>query len=280
MSYWVAVVARNAEPHLKWTLHSLINQSEKPERIVVIDDGSTDGTSKIILQSSAQKAGLFKVLTLPDHGYDIRRVPHNINLACKIAGLATDYFMVSGDDCTYPTEYARGIIARMQSDPRVVVASGSPRSDGAVSNEHSPSGSGRMIRSDFWRQVGGAYPVRAGWETWLLYKALQAGFRVQVYNDLVYHHIRPRGAAHQFTYWGAAMEALGYHPLYALGRIAKSTVKKGTSIAGSLSMLKGYVQARLGTRDPFVVKFNSTLRDFVRRYQAEEVVRLLVRRGR
>lgn len=178
MSYWVIVVARNANQHLPPTLDSLLRQTISPERVIVVDDGSTDGTGRIALNYK-ERYNTINMLTLPNRGYDIRRVPSNINLAWKQnaeTGLRTGFFMISGDDCSYPTSYAEALISRMQSNERLVVASGLPSSAGARTREHAVSGSGRMIKSSFWVDVGGQYPVRAGWETWLLYTAaMRAG---------------------------------------------------------------------------------------------------------
>ena len=281
MGYWAVVVTRNGADHLPRTLDSLFGQAEPPNRVTVVDDGSTDGTGDI-LRKYKELNGTVRVLTKPDRGYDIRRVPANINQAwTSNADLTTDYFMISGDDCTYPTRYAASLLARMQADRRLVVASGQLTSGGSQLREHSPSGSGRMVRSSFWRQVGSAYPLIAGWETWLLYKAAQRGFRVKLFDDLTYEHERPRGTVHQFVYWGAAMGTLGYHPLYAVGRIARNGTIPTVGAPGALSMLRGYLQSQLGSDDPFICPFDKPLRNFVRNEQAlrmQQIVAKLIQK--
>ncbi len=267
------MVARNAAQHLPRTLDSLLGQTLKPKQLFVVDDGSTDGTAKI-LRDYKKRTHLLTVLTRPDRGYDIRRVPSNINLAWQRsveAGPRARFFMISGDDCFYPTEYARSLITRMQSIERLVVASGRP-SHGVISGrEHSPSGSGRIISCRFWTSVGERYPVKAGWETWLLYKASEMGLELRLFDDLPFEHLRPRGAGHQFTYWGAAMGTLGYHPLYAMGRIAKNTLVRSIAVKGSLNMLRGYLQAQLGSDDSFIKPHERSLRDFISTEQAQRI---------
>ena len=285
-SYWACVLARNAELHLRATLDSLLSQSLQPKRVIIVDDGSTDHTAMILIDYADRYPDVVEVLSLPDRGYDIRRVPRNINLGwnrSQAKGLKTDYFMISGDDCQYPEDYARLIASRMTNERRTVVASGRPKSGGSLLEEHSPSGSGRMVRCSFWKEVGARYPVRAGWETWLLYKASERGFEGKVFDDLVFEHFRPRGAEHQFLYWGAAMHALGYHPIYAFGRIAKNLVIRRVAVKGSLNMLRGYVLASLGSSDPFILSFESSLRRFVRAQQSRRMASvarsIVTRRG-
>ena len=272
-SYWVCVAARNAAAHLPSALSSLLSQTLQPVQIIAVNDGSSDSTSAILADYQREQPEV-KVLNLPDSGYDIRRVPRNINLAWKFAnntGIASEHFMISGDDCVYPRDYVRTLISKMASHPRVVVASGRPRSGGSLSQEHSPSGSGRLVKCSFWRALGERYPIRVGWETWLLYKAQERGLEVGLFDDLVFEHARPRGTMHQFTYWGAAMCALGYHPLYACGRIARNLIGRKVALKGSLNMLRGYLLGFLDSSDPFVSPYESSLRRFVSAEQSRRI---------
>ena len=280
MSYWVAVVTRNGSRHLTRTLDSLVNQTAAPRLVTVVDDGSTDDTQTLLRRYERLSENL-TIITKPDLGYDIRRVPANINLAWKRnADLATAYFMISGDDCVYPPAYAGSLLARMNSMARIVVASGQPSTGGSHSQEHSPSGSGRMVRCSFWREVGGGYPLKAGWETWLLYKAAERGFEVRLFDDLTYEHARPRGAEHQFVYWGAAMGALGYHPLYAIGRITINAVRPSFAPRRAVSMLRGYLQSHLGSSDTFISSYDHSLQSFVRRKQSQRITQVITVRPR
>ena len=251
-----------------------MNQTLKPSGIVVVNDGSSDATGEI-LNKSAHEHGI-RVVERPDMGYDIRRVPSNINLAIESArDLRTDYLMISGDDCTYPAQYAESLVRNMDQNVKIVVASGRPRHGGVLSQEHSPSGSGRMVRASFLGNMGDRFPIKAGWEAWLLYQAKQKGLEAKLFNDLVYEHVRPRGTVHQFIYWGAGMYTLGYHPLYALGRIAKNLVKT-FSLKQSLGLLKGYVIAVLGSSDPFMTRFDSSTRRFVNAQQKREIIGIVL----
>ena len=267
IKYAVIVSARNAGSTIGLTVDSILRQSLQAVQVCVVDDGSTDETLRIL----DKFRGRLRILRRPDRGYDIRRVPANFNLAYRNLDATIDYLMISGDDCVYPKEYAHSLISSMSLDPRLVVASGRPRTDGDVLREHSPSGSGRMIKHSFWRYVGGGYPVNVGWETWLLYKALQEGLRTEQYEDLIYEHLRPRGSMHQFTYWGSAMYCLGYHPLYALGRVSKNLFRTEVSFAGTMKILAGYMLALVGSSDPFISSFEPPVREIVREYQARRI---------
>lgn len=274
MNYWVAVVARNAEKQIAYTIQSLLDQSLKPDSIVVVNDGSTDRTREIVAEYSLRYS-IVKIMDRPDKGFDIRRVPSNLNLALNSnRHFVCDFVMISGDDCIYPPAYVESIVNRMMKDTQLVIASGRPSEAGLRVDEHSPSGSGRIVRVHFLREVGFSFPAKAGWEAWLLYTAEQQGCRSQLFKDLSYSHVRPRGAKHHFRYWGAAMYTLGYHPLYALGRIVLNLVKRA-SIKSALGLFVGYLDAVLGSSDPFMSPFDGSLRRFVYVMQQREIARLV-----
>ena len=117
--------------------------------------------------------------------------------------------------------------------------------------------------------------MKAGWETWLLYKAAEKGLEVRLFDDLTYEHARPRGAGHQFVYWGAAMATLGYAPLYAIGRVAINALKPSFAPGRAANMLRGYLQAKVGSDDPFMRPYEPSLRSFVRKRQSQRIVKVV-----
>ncbi len=69
------------------------------------------------------------------------------------------------------------------------------------------------------------------------------------------------------------MQTLGYHPLYALGRMAKNVMARPK---GSLNMLRGYFQAQLGSDDAFISPFEPSLRSYVSLEQAHKIANVVV----
>jgi len=110
--------------------------------------------------------------------------------------------------------------------------------------------------------------------THVLYRALEKVFQVKLFRDLTFHHARPRGAKHQFEYWGAVMHSLGYHPLYVVGRVPKNMVGRYLAIKGSLNMLRGYLRACLGSADLFISSFEPSLRKFVLTEQSRRIAKV------
>jgi glycosyltransferase involved in cell wall biosynthesis len=72
-SYFAIVTCRNSENEIENAIISLLKQTITPKYIIVVDDGSTDNTNRILqrLKSSNNRVYL---ITNPDLGYDIGRI--------------------------------------------------------------------------------------------------------------------------------------------------------------------------------------------------------------
>ena len=224
----VIIPARNEEEFIGKTLRYLMDQTVKLNKIIVIDDGSVDETAKI--------ADRFNVLLvqLPNRKSNAVGKPA---LASVInAGLQkitdTDYTCILGADHLLPPNYFREVIDGMKRDPRIVMASGIIQ--GEPYNPDFPWGSGRIIRTSFFREIGFRFPVEYGWEDWIVYKAKKLGLKTKCFRGIVSEVQRSMS----FESKGEIMYALGYDWKYALGRCFKGSLKSpGTGI----NMLKGWL---------------------------------------
>jgi glycosyltransferase involved in cell wall biosynthesis len=264
-------VTRDGAQTLGATIDSIMNQDLPPEFLVVVDDGSTDRTREIIDEKSEQFGKIFSVHT-NSKTRDIRRVPLLLNLGLEFAeGLPkTSYMMVSGDDNELEPVYASSIIARMDQDPSIAVASGDWIDSPGRSNQM-PHGGGRFVRMEFMQKLGGRYPVAYGWETWLLYKALELGYKVKIFSDQRYRHTRPFQSKNLLG-WGRAMYSLGFPSYFVLLRFAINFLwsRRGTqSRKASISMIAGYFSARFNPHllGNMIIQ-DAPLKSFVRRYCA------------
>ena len=213
MKYAVVIPARNEEECIEKTLSALKQQTVPPNQIIVVDDGSTDRTGAI----SSEYADV--VIELPDRGYGVVGKPELakvVNEGLRRIEEDTDYVSHIGADHALPEDYFETIIDRMKVNPKIVVASGRIR--GEPYFEFGPRGSGRVIDANFWRGVSNLqYPVEWGWEAWLCFKAMQLGYEVRCFRDVVTEIQRPTRLG-KAVLWGKAMYALGYDWKYALGR--------------------------------------------------------------
>jgi hypothetical protein len=187
--------------------------------------------------------------------------------------------MISGDDCIYPDHYAEALLTHMRADRRLAVASGDWGATPRLGRRQ-PQGSGRFVRMTFMLQLGGRYPVGPGWEAWLLWKALQYGWRSANFRELRYLHLRPyRGS--NVRVWGEGAYLLGY-PLYAIvlrvifGLLDRR--REGLSGPAMIALLAGYLAAWVNPARQPRSAGDARLRHFVRWWLARRVLASL-RRG-
>jgi glycosyltransferase involved in cell wall biosynthesis len=270
-TYSVIVTCRNSEKSIESTLNSLINQSIKPEYIIVVDDGSTDNTNILLKDIQVKNKHLY-IITNPDLGYNIGRVVNNWNkalaLAKKLKLNPTDYHMIAPDDAEYEEKYCEKIITYMDTDPSIAIASGN-----YDTNEYLiPRGAGRLIRNSFFFSVYSCYPERMGYETIIFYSAIQNNLKYKVITEARFVHTRALGSNHHFYEFGASMRTLGYHPLFALGRFFKYfSSGKPIGRVGSLYMLYHYLSYRPKEKG-YDSMFDPDIRKNIRRLQTKRIM--------
>ena len=229
----VIIPARNEGKFLDSTLDALKKQTLVPYRIIVVDDGSTDKTSEIAKKSNVE------VVNLTDRGFRATGQPilaHVINKGLEnILDYECQYIMILGADHIIPPNYVSKIIEVMTKNSSIVIASGVI--NGESQRDTSPRGSGRIIKYNFWKKFGLQYPSWYGFESYIVYKALIESYQVKVVRDAIGWSQRSTGKTTDYKSYGKAMQALGYHFLYALGRIML-TLKKNPR--GGIRMMIGY----------------------------------------
>jgi glycosyltransferase involved in cell wall biosynthesis len=255
LSVVVVIVARNEEEHIKTTLSTIRNQDYRLlKQIIVVDDGSTDKTSEI-----AETFGC-TVISLPFHEKSLVARPQlaerwNAGFTAAMK-YNPDYIFTSGADHKFPPSHLQTLVERMRSDPSLVIASG------VIGNGKNtiktPTGSGRLIKTSFWRKAKEiAYPIEQGWEAWILFKAMEMGFKVRVFQDLTTEARPVSMTPHKALGHGKGMWALGYNWKYAVARIGLLLLKKPKS---ALFMLSGWLFHRGCNRldvAPYVNKMQS-----------------------
>ena len=230
------IIARNESTIIALTIASLLTQTHLPYEIVVIDDGSTDGTGDI-----ARAAGCIVVRTPPHEESYVGRpeLAQVWNAGFSyLAQTKPDFLLLSGADHIYPPNYVKRLLEVMV-DTDIVMASGVIQGQ-PIGNQ--PRGSGRIINGGYFRQIMNmCYPITAGWESYPIYKALSLGLEVQVIKDLVTMSRTLTRSPRKSLGLGKAMRALGYYWPYALGRSLLLFLRKPQS---GINMLVGFISHR------------------------------------
>ena len=145
------LMAHNEERYISITVQSLLSQSIPPKKILIVDDGSTDSTLKILDSMMIQDATI-QTRMLPAHKSDLSSLDFwakrtNLMKDASQQGIP-DYVISLDADTVLSPKYAESITARMQQDD-VMVAAG----DDPAESRFLPGESGLVINCAWLRSV-------------------------------------------------------------------------------------------------------------------------------
>ncbi|MBN1328392.1 MAG: glycosyltransferase family 2 protein [Candidatus Heimdallarchaeota archaeon] len=225
------------------TLDSLLNQTLKPSKIIIIDDGSTDKTAKIAQKYSDDKVHVIirkeRIGGPSLLGTPMMAIPFNIGFKfIEEQKIDYDFMMISGADCVYQIDYIEKLSKRLEAEKNLVVVSGHQYGE-SINRDHT-RGAGRIIKKDFWQYYGGKYPYPSYlWESGINFKAQMLGLRVRSYTDCYYTSQRTSGTNIDMTNYGKMLRAIGYPFLIALGRALRTAKRNG--IKSAIRLISGYL---------------------------------------
>ncbi len=253
----VVIPARNEGKTLPTTLQALLEQKYPIEGIFIANDGSTDNTREVALSYDK----VF-VTDIEDRGYDAvgkAVLANTFNAGFKIAIEKVpdyDYLLIVGADTILPHAYLERLIQEFDINSKLAIVSGNiPDETLRISKKTALRGSGRLILRDFWKKVNEEYPVKVGWESYPIYKAMELGYQAYGIPDIKMQLQRPTGGRTDYHAYGEAMRALGYYWVFAYYRAIIST----KSVKAKWNMLIGYIRGK--------ERYEDDLRKFTRRIQ-------------
>ena len=238
------IIAKNEERSIGRTIDSLKSQTHGVYPIVVVDDGSVDGTSAIAIEKGCQ------VVRLPYHEDSYVGRPELANV-CN-AGLERikehgipDFVLQMGADHILSDNYIESILSRMGTN--VKIASGATQMKRL--NPDTPWGSGRLIDARLWNAINGMrYPVKWGHESWIVYKVRQLGYDVRRYDDIASLTRPVRMYPDKAFNWGKCSYALGCALPFAL-------IKARGMGTNGLNFMKGYFSRKDVEKHEDIAKF-------------------------
>lgn len=271
MKISVIIPAHNEEAFLAQTLQSLAEQSLLPERIVVVDDQSSDRTAEI----ATEFARKFPFISLVQTTSSEAHLPGSkvINAFQKGLELLNDDFDIIckfDADLIFPGNYLKTIANIFRSDPKIGMAGGFCYIEKnkkwvleSLTDKDHIRGALKAYRKECFQDIGGLKPSM-GWDTVDELLARYHGWKVVTDENLEVKHLRPTG----FTYnkkaklkQGEAFYKLRYGFLITLIASIKLALKKG-NIGLLKDYLQGYFKAQK-TKTPYLV--NKKEGAFIRR---------------
>ena len=257
LSYVVISPARNEAQFIGLTLESMIAQTVKPLRWVIVSDGSTDGTDELVLKYAAQHPWI-QLVRMPERrerNFAGKIFAFNAGFA-QVKDLKFDVMASLDADISFDPEYFSFLLEKLAGD-RTLGLVGTPFKDGPngiydyrfVNIEH-VSGACQVFRRECYEQIGGYVPVKGGGVDFVaVTTARMRGWKTRTYTEKTCLHHRVMGTAQHGTLkmkyrTGVKDYALGNHPLWELSRTFYQMTNPPFFI-GSVMMASGYVWSML-----------------------------------
>lgn len=146
ISLTIVVPVFNVLPYIKDALDSIRNQSKAPNEVIVIDDGSTDGTSELLLDY--QSLPNWKVIKTKNNGTGFAR-----NLGRSLADSEYVYFFDSDDILIESFVKRMHQVIQERNRPDLIMFAGQSFFDDGYEHPFSPSYQ-RTIVGQFSREDG------------------------------------------------------------------------------------------------------------------------------
>jgi glycosyltransferase involved in cell wall biosynthesis len=253
-SYLLITPARNEAQFIEQTIRSVIAQTIRPVRWIIVSDGSTDGTDEIV-----------KRFLGDNHWIELVRMPErrDRHFAAKVHCFNGGYqkvdtrsYEVIGNldaDITFENDYLEFLLRKFAEDPGLGVA-GTPfvevegSYDYRFTNVEHVSGACQLFRRQCFEEVGGYRPIKGGGIDWIaVTTARMKGWKTRTFTEKACYHHRPMGTASsgKLKAWynlGKQDYYLGGHSLWELFR-ACLQMKSKPYVLGGFLLLTGFFWA-------------------------------------
>ena len=260
VKYVVITPVRDEEDHIEATISCLSQQTIRPTQWVIVDDGSTDSTPRIIDGYAGQLPWIHAVHR-SNRGF--RKSGGGIVEAFYDGYRAVDCrdweFIVKLDgDLSFSQDYFEKCFEHFRSEPRLGIGGGEIYHEiaGASRLEANPRfhvrGATKIYRRECWEAIGGLRQV-PGWDTIDEVKANMLGWKSHSFAELHLVHHRLTGLAAGLlkdrVKHGLACYVAGYHPLFVAASCLSRLTQK-PYILGSVALGWGFVKGRFTDLEP------------------------------
>jgi poly-beta-1,6-N-acetyl-D-glucosamine synthase len=256
-TYVLITPARNEAQFIEGTLRSVVSQTVRPLRWVIVSDGSTDGTDDIINRYTSTYPWIELVRMPERQERNFAGKVHAFNAGyARVSDLDYDVVASLDADISFDAEFFEFLLAKLAMDPTLGLV-GAPFREGNrsiydyryVSIEH-VSGACQIFRRECFADIGGYQPVKGGLiDRIAVISARMKGWKTRTFTEKVCYHHREMGTAQdgpiqaKFKF-GRKDYSIGNHPAWEVFRIAYQMTQRPL-IVGGLALGSGYLWSAL-----------------------------------
>ena len=257
LQYLLISPAKNEDAFIELTIQSVIGQTVRPVRWIVVNDGSTDRTSDIVTRYVRDHDWIELLQMPPRQSRNFGSKADCINSAyAHTKGLHYDILATVDADISFDRDYFAFLLQKFADDPSLGVA-GTPFNENGVTYDYRfssidhVSGACQLFRHDCFEAIGGYVPVKGGGiDVIAVLTARMRGWRTRTFTEKVCYHHRLIGSAQErrklFADFliGQKDYRLGFHPVWEVFRSVYQ-MRRRPYIVGGVALLTGYVWAML-----------------------------------
>jgi glycosyltransferase involved in cell wall biosynthesis len=258
MNYILITAARNEEKLIEGTIRSVVSQTCLPERWVIVDDGSTDRTAKIVASYASQYPWIELVRHPQRKDRNFAGKVHAFNEGfARVQPLQVELIGNLDADVSFGADHFEFLLKKFADDPLLGVAGTAYTQDGgwdstrdSFEGQTCVHGACQLFRRQCFQEIGGYQPSRAGGIDWIaVTTARMKGWKTWNYREKHFHHHRIMGTAERSEVgamldYGKKDYLLGGSLIWELFRAGYRMTKRPI-IFGGVALLFGYCTAAL-----------------------------------
>jgi|SRR6185437_4457523 len=284
--YVLMTAAHNEEAFIEKAISSVLTQTVLPKRWVIVSDGSTDRTDRIV-ESFAKQHGFIHFLKLtrpPGRSFGSKGMALQRGIEL-LEGLSFEFIGNLDADVMIGPSYFEALMNHFERDSKLGIAAGfiCEEEDGefrsrATNRVDSVPHAAQLVRRECYEAIGGYFTFKYGGEDWYAQQcAKMNGWRAEAIPALTVLHQRHTGAAdkplrHQFRL-GRVDYSFGSDPVFELLKCAVRLTERPW-LVGAVTRFLGFAwSAVTRAKRPVPQEFI----DFLRKEQ--RVKRLTILRG-
>jgi poly-beta-1,6-N-acetyl-D-glucosamine synthase len=205
-SYALMTAAYNEAAHIEKTIQSVLAQNVRPQRWVIVSDGSTDGTDEIVRRYALQHDFIHFMRMSRPPGHSFRTKVVALQAGQKhLFEIPFEFIGNLDADITLAPTYFEDLIERFYQNPKLGIAGGfvSEEVDGEFKSRtsnrtHSVAHAAQLARRECYEAIGGYQVLEYGGEDWhAQVSANLKGWETEAFPDLpIYHHRHTGGGTH------------------------------------------------------------------------------------
>jgi glycosyltransferase involved in cell wall biosynthesis len=253
--YVLITPARNEGEFIELTIKSVVAQTVRPIKWVIVSDGSTDGTDDVVSRYAVGHPWIELVRMPERRERHFAGKVHAFNAGyARVKDLKYDVIGSMDADITFDQEYFSFLLRKLTEDAQLGVV-GTPFKDSSmdaynyrfVGIEH-VSGACQLFRRKCFEDIGGYVPVKGGGVDYIaVTSARMKGWKTRTYTDKVCLHHRPIGTAQDGALsarfrTGVKDYSFGGHPLWECLRTVYQMTRR-PYVLGGLALGAGYLWA-------------------------------------